>query len=693
MDGTLNYRESFKRKQESENDFLSSLLWDYNVATMEKENKADLKNNCTPRPDDGDPSQERDKPSLFKSDYLLLSLYAIFIGAIAAYGTIAFRFGFTAIQGIFYQFSRGDIYTAAGKLPWWQVLLAPTIGGLVIGLIAYRFLPGRRPYGPADVIQATKKTDGKISVREGLMAAAVSCSSLGVGASTGLYGPVVHLGGSLGSWLSQSLKLPRTHTLTLLSCGVASGIASSFNTPIGGVIFAHEVMLGHYALSSFAPITIASVVGTAVMRYHMGNAPLFLFTETQIQHVYEYSLFALVGFMSAILAVIYMRSMLKAEDLVKETTLPRWVSPMVGGVLIGMIAIVFPQILGLGNESINAAINGIFPLWLLLALIPMKILATSICVSFGFGGGIFGPSLFLGAMLGGATGTIFNELLPGVVSHTQIYIVVGMAALISRVIGAPITTILLVFEMTNSYSVTTAVMIGAVVANITSYRFFAPSFFHQQLYLRGVDPDEGREVELLKSIKIRDVMSTRFQTIPMTATISEVEAILFSSQVSRENALPGSTRPSRESVRQNKKDLETVGSSDHERRKKAGSDRRKNRGDYSQRSHKYQDLCIVKENGKLVGHITMFDLMQSKKVGETAPATAGAMASMPDLILEADMDINEAMGLLANFIGISIPVVDNHKSGRIIGIIYESTIINAYNHAVEEARTEERGMH
>lgn len=622
-------------------------------------------------------------PKVSRSGYILLPFLAIIAGTIAAYGAIAFRFVLTGIQSLFYGFSHDNVYSAASALTWYHLLLVPTLGGLLIGLLAYRFSSGRRPYGPADAMQAVKAHDGKIPVRDWIFGAFLSASSLGVGASTGLYGPIVHMGAGLGSWMAQTLRLNRNQTITLLGCGVSSAIAATFNAPMGGVIFAHEVILGHYAPSAFAPITIAAVVGAAIVQYHLGDAFVFLIPEAAIRNIYEYPLFALVGLLSAILAMVFMRCMLGAEDLVKRTTIPRWASPMVGGFLLGCGTLVFPQIIGLGNESINAAINNLFPLWLLLALIPAKILATSVSVSFGFGGGVFGPSLFLGAMLGGVAGNLFNEIFMaiglGMELTPTIYIVVGMGALISCVIGAPIATILIIFEMTNSFTLATAVMLGVVVGNIVINRIFDRSYFIHQLRLRGVDPDEGREIMILKSRKVQDVMHDRFHTVAESTKLADVEEILFSTQSRRKPDGTGSIPPAKNSA----------GEGDV---RSSGEERRQRPGHYHDREFKYQDLSVVGKDGKFLGHITMFDLTMAQRSSNSRELNAGSIAKKPDLILECKVTINEAMGLLARFVGISIPVVDTYENGRLVGILYESSVIDAYNQAVEKARAEERGL-
>ncbi|RMD62649.1 MAG: chloride channel protein, partial [Alphaproteobacteria bacterium] len=199
---------------------------------------------------------------LGRNDQVILSVLAVTIGVAAGGAAIAFRTAITLIQRLGY--GDGSIITAAARLPWWHLVLVPALGGLAVGLFVYWLLPGRRPHGVADVIEANALRGGRMSATVGLKAAVVSAASIGVGASVGREGPVVHLGASLGAWAAKRLHLGRAPSRTLLGCGVAAAIAASFNAPIAGTFFALEVVIGHYALSAFAPVVIASVTGTMI---------------------------------------------------------------------------------------------------------------------------------------------------------------------------------------------------------------------------------------------------------------------------------------------------------------------------------------------------------------------------------------------------------------------------------------------
>ncbi len=243
-----------------------------------------------------------------RSDQLLVLVLALTIGVAAAFGAIIFRYLIAVIQGLSFGTTADVLYEHAATLPSWQILLVPTAGGLMIGLFVHFFMPGRRPHGVADVIEAAALRSGRMGMRAGLGAALVSAASIGAGASVGREGPVVHLGAAISSWLARRLGLGRLLVVTLLGCGVASAVAASFNAPIAGVFFALEVVIGHYALTAFAPIVLASVTGTIVSRIQFGDFPAFIIPTHSINSALEFPAFAILGVLCAAVAVILMRS-------------------------------------------------------------------------------------------------------------------------------------------------------------------------------------------------------------------------------------------------------------------------------------------------------------------------------------------------------------------------------------------------
>ena len=458
-----------------------------------------------------------------RNDQVVLAGLAVVIGLAAGAAAIGFRQGIDWVQWLFYGFGGERVATQAAELPWWRLLLAPTLGGLLIGVFVYLFMPDRRPQGVPDVIEANALHGGRMSLTTGLKAALVSAGSIGVGASVGREGPVVHLGASLGAWAAQRLHLGRSLSRTLLGCGVAAGIAASFNAPIAGVFFALEVVIGHYALTAFAPIVIAGVTGTIVSRAYYGDFPAFILPgEHVIASFLEFPAFALLGVVSALAAILLMRTIMFTEDAIKRTAVPRWLCPAVGGLMLGLLAISYPQVLGVGYEATDAALSELYPLWLLLLLIVFKTAATAISLGSGFGGGIVSPSLFIGAMVGGAFGVIATEAFPHLSSGYGAYTTIGMGAVAGAVLGAPISTILMIFELTSDYALTIAVMIATVIASLITRQVQGHSFFTWLLERRGIAIKGGQEVGLLRSIKVEGVMDRTYDTVAPDTPIAQV---------------------------------------------------------------------------------------------------------------------------------------------------------------------------
>ena len=443
---------------------------------------------------------------LVRAEPVLLSVLAVVLGVAAAYGSIAFRMLISAVQSVAYGSGSELLFSIARDLAWWHILLAPTLGGLMIGLIVHFALPERRNRGVADVIEAGALYHGRMPFPAGLGAAAVAALSIGAGASTGREGPVVLLGATLAGRISKALSLGRSTALTLLGCGVASAVAASFNAPIAGVFFALEVVVGSYALAAFAPVVIASVTGTIIARIHIGDFPAFIVPEFGIVSFLEFPAFIMLGLVSAAVAGLFMWSTMLTEDMVKRVPAPPWTRPMFGGFAVGVIAIFFPQVLGVGYEATNLALTTSLSLWLLIALVIAKTAATAISIGCGFAGGVFSPSLFIGAMVGGAFGIIAGGVFPEYASSPSAYSIIGMGAVTAAVLGAPISTILIVFEITGDYGVTIAVMIATAVATVVIQKIPGQSFFHWQLMRRGVNIHRDRLHDLLQSITARETM-------------------------------------------------------------------------------------------------------------------------------------------------------------------------------------------
>ncbi|WP_018688402.1 chloride channel protein [Ahrensia kielensis] len=448
------------------------------------------------------------KPNLdtFKSSRALnIWILSLLIGAAVGVAAIAFRELIGIVQWPWLKNRSEDTLTAAQNVSTIWLFLAPVIGGLIVGQLL-RFLHTRRAGNVSDVIEARSTTGRNLGLTQGLWSALVSAISLGAGASAGREGPIVHLGATLASFIAHRQKLPEWCSKTLLAAGVASAISASFNAPIAGVLFAHEVILQHYAMRSFVPIVIASTVGTVLSRLWFDEVTTFLIPIYQITSYWEFPAFALLGIVCALVAVLFQFTLFSAEYVARGIKMPIWMRPIVGGLVVGIMAMFLPHILGVGYEVTDKMLWNQLPLWLLFTLIIAKTFATAITLASRFGGGIFSPALFLGAATGGAFGLIAGSLFPDLASSGGLYAILGMGAVAGAVLGAPISTTMIVFELTGGYSLSIALLLCVAIAHGVNQALHGLSYFHWQLEMRGLFDHLGPHRSIMRTKKVMDFM-------------------------------------------------------------------------------------------------------------------------------------------------------------------------------------------
>ncbi|GKX32445.1 MAG: chloride channel protein [Rhizobiaceae bacterium MnEN-MB40S] len=433
----------------------------------------------------------------------LLSLAGGLAVTIAA---IIFRELIGFVQLAWLHDSSEKVISAARKVPWYMVVFAPAVGGLVVGQML-RFLPQRRTLAVADVIEARAVSGKRLGFREGIYSAVISAISLGSGASAGREGPIIHLGATLSAAIARNSKMPSWCDRTLLGCGVAAAISASFNAPIAGVLFAHEVILGHYSLRSFVPIVISSSVAAIVSRNWFGEVVTFTVPHYTVVSYWEFPGFALLGIISAIVAISFQFSLFSTDFLARKVTMPLWLRPVVGGLMVGCIGYFLPQVLGVGYEATDEALWGRLSLAMMLILIVAKTAATSITLASRFGGGVFSPSLYLGAMTGGAYGIIAASAFPDLSSSPALYSFLGMGAVVGAVLGAPISTTLIVFELTGGYDLSIALLLTVAIAHGINQAIHGHSYFNWQLEMRGIFVQAGPQHIVVSNVKVMDFMT------------------------------------------------------------------------------------------------------------------------------------------------------------------------------------------
>ena len=510
----------------------------------------------------------------------------------------------------------------------------PAAGGLIVGIV-HRYIPERRSHGPPDVIRSVQGLDGRIPARSGFLSALASVVSLGAGASVGQYGPLAHLGATLGSLVARVNRHSRWMATVGVGCGVAAAISTAFNAPIAGIIFAHEVVLRHYSLRAFAPITVAATIGYVIANVVFERPPLFRVEAVTSSSAPEFLGFILIGVGGAFVAVLYMRAILYSSRIARTLPIADYLKPMLAGAVLGLAALWLPDILGIGKETLRfAVIDHAFSPGELSLLLIAKILATALCIGFGFAGGVFSPALLIGILFGALAGNGAELLLGDLRSDIAIYAICGMVAVTSAVIGAPLTTILIVFELTRNYDLATAAMVSVVFSNLVSYRVFGRSLFDVQLRMRGFDLSAGRDKVILDHRLIESYVSREYTALAPETPLGEAKSHLLAS--------------------------------------------RRHEG------------YVIDAGGTYLGTVKLEELVTSEENGGLgSDAAVARLAKREALIFTEKTSIWAAMERMGDFVGESIPVLEEGDGGRMLGVVFEATIVKAYLDTMKDIRREE----
>lgn len=417
-----------------------------------------------------------------------MALLGVGIGVLTGMAAIGFRLLIAAAQALAWGSGEDRFAAVVAAMPGWQVVVTPALGGLLVALLVRFVIGGHRPPGVPQVLEATLYGGGRLRLLPGGATALAAALSLGAGASLGREGPVVHLGATLSSWASRRLRLPAPMARMVMACGVASAVAASFNAPLAGTVFALEVVVGSVRFSALAPVLMAALTGTAVARLYFGGGPIFPLPEHAVGPMAELPAFAALGLVAALVALAFIRAAFLCEDgfaaAARRWGWPQWLNPLPGGLAVGALALAVPQVLGVGYEATHDALLGEVAPATLLVLVAAKLAAAAISFGAGFGGGVFSPSLFLGATTGGAFAAVAAPLLGPLASAPGIYAMIGMGAVAAPVLGAPVSTIVMVFELTGDGAMVPGVMTGVAVSTGVVRWVFGQSMFTAQLTRR-----------------------------------------------------------------------------------------------------------------------------------------------------------------------------------------------------------------
>jgi CIC family chloride channel protein len=449
---------------------------------------------------------------------------ALLVGLAAGGGAIIFRHLISAFDWLFFD----RLADGLGLLGDQRVILLPVVGGLLVGPIVYFLAREAKGHGVPEVMLAVEAQGGRIRPRVAVVKSIASALCIGSGGSVGREGPIVQIGSAVGSTIGQLLRLSEEDIRLLVASGAAGGISATFNAPIAGVFFALEVILRRFNLRNFSVVVLSSVVADALAHTFLGDDPAFSIPHYALESNLELPLYAFLGFFAALAGLAFITVLYRTEDIFEALRLPEIVKPAIGGLGVGLLGLWFVDLFGVGYgsgpsaDAIGSALTGERTLQVFIALAGLKILATSLTIGSGGSGGVFAPSLFIGAMLGAAYGDIAHDLFPDVTGPSGAYALVGMGAVFAAAARAPIASILILFEMTRDYSIILPLMMAVAVSTVVAQFIRRDTIYTIKLRRRGVQIEEGREAPVLETITVGQAMARNFDVVSAETSVAEL---------------------------------------------------------------------------------------------------------------------------------------------------------------------------
>jgi CIC family chloride channel protein len=581
-------------------------------------------------------------PEWRRGGHVFMVLVAVACGVAGAAGAVLFRFLIRLFQGLFWEGSAGvgqvleagllaephDPLAVASALPWWLCVLIPAAGGLVVGPLVWFFAREAKGHGVPEVMEAVALRGGVMRKRTAAVKILASAISIGSGGSVGREGPIVQIGSVMGSAIGQWLRVPPRQLRTIVGCGAAAGVSATFNAPIAGAIFAVEVIVGDFAVTQFSPIVISAVVATVISRFFLGNHPAFEVPDYELVAPVELVAYVGVGLVAGLVGLAFMKTLYFSEDTFDRLPMPEWLKASVGGALVGTIGIVVPNVFGVGYSTITEALSGNLPFLALGIFLVAKILATSITIGSGGSGGVFAPSLFLGATTGGLVGTLVHQWFPETTATSGAYALVTMGAVVAATSHAPITAILIIFEMTQSITILPPLMAACVVSTLVSSFIQRESIYTMKLVRRGIDIRTQDDPNLLKAMRVGEIVDRSPEVLPPSARFTTV--------------------------------IDLIVESDH------------------------TEFFVVNEAGEYLGAIYLAELRRVLHEQEDlrSVVVAGDLLEAGRPTVAEDDDLDVVMRIFGQEEVEEIAVVDRENRRRLLGSVHKRDVLAAYNQEV-----------
>lgn len=461
---------------------------------------------------------------------------AVVIGLGTGLGAVVFRWLITSITWLF---TGTNDFSDAGRigsphfpgLGIWFLLLTPMIAGAIYGPLVYRFAPEAKGHGVPEVMYAVAQRGGRIAPRVAVVKALASALCIGGGGSVGREGPIVQIGSAIGSTFGQWTRVDSERLKVLVACGVAGGISATFNTPLAGPFFALELILRNFAAESFGAVVLSSVTASLLARSILGDDPFLSLPTFSVHSPWEYPLYIVLGVVVGTIGVLFSKILYLVEDICDWVwRWPEWARPAVGGLALGGLLIAVPQMYGVGYPILQNAVEGKYVVGFLLLLLVAKVFATSLTIGIGGSGGVFAPTLFIGAMAGSAFGAIGHDVAPGIVVSAGAYGLVAMGAALGGATRAPITAVLILFELTGEYSIILPLMLAVAMSAGISQVISKDTIYTRKLLRRGIDIDKAVEPDPFVGKSIAEAVGPAPRPIPSTTELTAATALLTNSR-------------------------------------------------------------------------------------------------------------------------------------------------------------------
>ncbi len=568
------------------------------------------------------------------SERRILIILSVVVGVGGGLGAVIFRWLIGFFHTIFFDYGT-LVFTQITPYHKYLIPLIPMAGGLLVAPITYRLAREARGHGVPEVMLAVALRGGIIRPIITLAKSIASSICIGSGGSAGREGPIVQIGSALGSTVGQMFKMSGERVKILVGCGAAAGISATFNAPIAGVLFALEIILGDFTMYAFSPVILSSVIATVISRALVGNYPAFVVPHYELVSVWEMPMYIGLGLVAGGFAVLFTKVLYKSEDIFEALKMNNLLKPALGGLAIGIIGIFYPQVFGVGYDAISAALHEETMIWVLALLAFMKIASTSLTLGSGGSGGIFAPSLFMGAMLGGFFGNVAHLAFPEVTATYGAYALVGMSAVVAGATHAPITAMLIIFEMTGDYRIILPLMLASVVSTLVANKLMRESIYTMKLSRRGISLKAGKDRTLLEGIMVHEVMTRSWQALPQNMPLPQL--LRFVEQ-SKDNVFP-----------------------------------------------------VLNLRGELAGILTLQDIRSvvTKRVLEDLVIVEDIIShNYPTVTPDENLGSALAKFEVRDLDG--LPVVDKHNPKRLLGILRRSDIISFYNKRLLEQEVQKR---